>query len=447
MNNLSTRRQILSSVSSLGLLSLAGCSQQGTSTKSRSPTSTQPQTTTRTFTQLPSQPLIALETIASGIAAPVDVAFDPQSSVKYIAGKYGQILVHSSAGLHEKPALDIGNRIVVGYETGLLGIALHPNFPENNRIFVRYSSPNREGTPSSYSHTFVLSEFKVSADGLRIDPQSEQVLLEIPEPQSNHNAGSIVFGPDGYLYIGVGDGGGGGDQGQGHVSDWYAPVDGGNGQDVNANLLGSLLRIDVDEKEANRGYGIPDSNPLVGQKGLDEHYAWGFRNPWRMSFDGSDLYVGDVGQNKYEEVDFVTKGQNYGWNIKEGTHCYLQDTCPDKTPPSVRGGEPLIDPIIEYPHRGQPVHGTSVIGGYIYRGDDIPALQGRYIFGDLEANGRLFVATPQSSGLWKTQVLSLPTADQSKINRVFSFGRDPDDELYVLGIGETKGGLYRIKPP
>ncbi|MFC6723251.1 PQQ-dependent sugar dehydrogenase, partial [Halobium palmae] len=243
-----------------------------------------------------------------------------------------------------------------------------------------------------------------------------------------------------------GDGGGSADQGTGHVDDWYGAVDGGNGQDVTENLLGSVLRIDVDgEGTDGRAYAIPDDNPLVGRSGLDELYAWGFRNPWRISFDGEDLYVGDVGQSAYEEVDLVASGGNYGWNVKEGTHCFRADGCPDATPDDVRGGEPLTDPVIEYPHSGGEVSGISVIGGYVYRGDAIPELNGAYVFADLRAEGRLFVSpvSKGTGGLWPTRLLDV-AGDGGVVDRVLSFGRDADGELYVLGTGSDGGGVYRL---
>ena len=398
---------------------------------------------------------VGLETLASGMEAPLDVAFAPDADRRYVADQSGVVYVHESEGLRDEPFLDLRDSIEYGGEKGLLGFALHPDFVENRLTYVRYTSPSRSGTPSNYSHTFVLAEFEATADGLRATPDSERALLEIPEPQGNHNAGDIAFGPDGYLYAGVGDGGAGGDQGPGHVDDWYDAVDGGNGQDVTENLLGSVLRIDVNSREGDRPYGIPDDNPLVGTDGLDEHYAWGFRNPWRLSFDlegsrggdGADLYVADVGQSGYEEVSLVERGGNYGWNVREGAHCYSASDCPTATPGSVRGGEPLIDPIVEYPHSGGGVSGVSIIGGYVYRGSALPGLTGTYVFADLSAEGRLFAASPgDGGGTWPIEVIEVAGDDAGKIQRVYSFGRDPDGELYVLGIGSDGGGLHRVVP-
>jgi glucose/arabinose dehydrogenase len=393
---------------------------------------------------------------------PVDVAFAPDADRRYVLEQPGRVLAHGPDGLREEPFLDLGDAVTAGGEKGFLGIALHPEFADNRRLFARYSAPPRPGTPDTYSHTFVLSEFAANDEGTRAQPDSERLVLEIPEPQGNHNAGDIAFGPDGSLYVAVGDGGGAGDRGEGHVDDWYDAAGGGNGQDVTENLLGSILRIDVDgeptvpardgdaDEPDDAGYGIPDDNPLVGETGLDEHYAWGLRNPWRMSFDDGDLYVGDVGQDSYEEVDVVEKGGNYGWNVTEGTHCYAADDCPDETPGEVRGGEPLLDPVVEYPNRSPgegEVSGISIIGGEVYRGSALPGLEGRYVFGDLRPADRLFVATPSDDGgLWPTQVLPL-AEDAPRLESLLSFGRDPDGEVYVLGMGsDGSGGLYRVVP-
>jgi glucose/arabinose dehydrogenase len=303
---------------------------------------------------------VALETVATGFEAPLDVSFAPSAGLTYVADQPGRVTALEGSSRLSDPVVDLRGAVEYGGEKGLLGIALHPDVADDRRLFVRYSAPRRAGTPSTYSHTFVLAEFRLTADGRGVVPDSERAILEIPEPQSNHNAGQIAFGPDGYLYVGVGDGGAGGDQGRGHVADWYESVGGGNGQDVTENLLGSLLRIDVDDRSGDRPYGIPDDNPLVGRDGLDEHYAWGLRNPWRLSFDGEDCYVGDVGQNSYEEVSLVERGGNYGWNVREGTHCFRASECPDSTPTDVRGGEELVDPVIEYPHAGAAVCRASL---------------------------------------------------------------------------------------
>ena len=467
MDRTSTRRRLLRLAVAGTVTGLAGCSgtdgsggtdtpgtgaepsptgaATGTPTASGQATDTGTETETRTPATGSPPESVGLETLVTGLEQPLAMAFVPDADRRYVVERGGIVYVHGPDGLRDSPLLDIREAVVTDGEQGLLGLALHPDFAENRRLYVRYSTQPREGTPDDYSHTFVLSEFEATADGLGVNRDSERTLLEIPEPQPNHNAGDLAFGPDGYLYVAVGDGGNGADQGLGHVSDWYDALDGGNAQDVTENLLGSILRIDVDGRDGEKGYAIPGDNPLVGSDGLDEHYAWGFRNPWRIAFDGEDLYVGDVGQGEYEEVDLVTRGGNYGWNIKEGTHCFQSESCPDETPSDVRGGEPLIDPVIEYPHSGDGVSGISVIGGNVYRGTEVPSLVGRYVFGDWGANGRLFVATPSGDdGLWEASVVQVTPGDA--LQRLLAFGRDENGELYVLGTGADGGGLHRIVP-
>ena len=461
MERTSTRRRLLRVAAAGAATGLASCSSLGSNpgtaddtdtpepeaTPSGTPTATATATATRTAATGEPPGSVGLETLADGLQGPVDVAFAPDADRRYVVEQRGVAHVHEGDGLREEPFLDLRDDIVSGGERGHLGLSLHPDFAENRRLYVRYSAPRREGTPESYSHTFVLAEFEATRDGRRVRRDSERTVLEIPEPQGNHNAGDLAFGPDGYLYVAVGDGGAGGDRGTGHVEDWYDGVEGGNGQDVTENLLGSILRIDIDRREDGKPYAIPEDNPLVGREGLDEHYACGLRNPWRMSFDRGNLYVGDVGQNRYEEVSLVERGGNYGWNVMEATHCFGADDCPDETPPDVRGGEPLIDPIIEYPHSGEGVSGVSVIGGYVYRGTALPGLFGRYVFGDLGADGGLFVGTPtDDGGLWETRVVRVVDADAGKLGRILSFGRDADGEVYVLGIGSNGGGLHRVVP-
>jgi len=398
---------------------------------------------------------VGLRTVVDGLDAPVAVSFLPDSDRRYVAERDGRVLVLESDGVRQDPLLDLREAVETEGEKGLLGLAPHPNFPDDRRLFVRYSAPLREGMPEDYSHTFVLAAVPITDDGTRARRDEGRRLLEIPEPRPLHNGGDIAFGPEGYLYITVGDSGASPEEG------WHGPGGGGNGQDVTENLLGSVLRIDVDRSpdddlgggDHQRGpaghrrgaYAIPDDNPLVGREGLDEHYAWGFRNPWRLSFDGEDLYVADVGQSRFEEVNLVEKGGNYGWNVKEGTHCFKAEECPDETPDRVRGGEPLLDPVIEYPHENGPVSGVAVIGGHVYRGSALAELEGRYVFGDFVPEGRLFVATPaDGDGLWETVAVEL--ADAEKLTRALAFGRDESGEVYVLGTGSDGGGLFRPVP-
>src|ERR671919_810397 len=258
---------------------------------------------------------VDLELIADGLTSPVTLMEAPDGTGRlFVVDQAGLIRVITPSGvLLPEPFLDVRDRMVAlqaGFdERGLLGLAFHPDYASNGRFFVYYSAPLREGGPAGFNHTSHISEFTVSGDPDRADPASERILLQVDEPQFNHNAGSLQFGPeDEYLYISFGDGGGANDVGLGHVADWYAENGGGNGQDVTQNLLGSILRIDVD---SGSPYGIPPDNPFVGTPGLDEVWAYGFRNPYRMSFDrgGSrQLFVGDVGQLRWEEVSIVTAG-------------------------------------------------------------------------------------------------------------------------------------------
>jgi len=415
-----TRRTFLAGAT-LSLAALAGCS-----TSDSTPTPSQGALRGLELTG---------EAVAADMRAPVDVAV-PRSEAYFVADQFGELRYFDGANTAPAALTDLTDRMAdPGGEKGLLGIALHPDYDGSGRMYVRYSAPLRDRMPSNYSHTFVLSEFDV-ADG-RLEKGSERVLLEIPEPQPNHNAGAIGFGPDGYLYVAVGDGGGGNDQGRGHVDDWYDAVDGGNGQDVTENLLGSILRIDVDGGNGSRPYGIPDDNPLVGEPGLDEQYAWGFRNPWRFSFGPDDrLFVADVGQSGYEEINVVERGGNYGWNVREGAHCFQSDSCPMTGP----DGAPLVDPIIEYPHDGDGISGVSVIGGHVYTGPRIDALAGRYVFADYVAQGELFVGTEREDG-WSLDAVPISGIG----SQVLSFGRTPAGELLVCSTGDSGGAVHRIR--
>jgi glucose/arabinose dehydrogenase len=393
-------------------------------------------------------PSLGVEPVADGFTSPV--AFETPAGLDWgVVVDQPGVVYRVAADGSTSPYLDLRDRIVDvgGYsERGLLGLAFHPAFADDGRLYVRYSAPRRSGTPAGYSHTFVLAELTVDPAARRVETVRERTVLEIPQPQSNHNAGAVAFGPDGYLYVGVGDGGGANDRGTGHVADWYDRVPGGNGQDVRENLLGSILRIDVDAGDGDRGYGVPGDNPLVGEPGLDEQYAWGFRNPWRFSFDGSDLYAADVGQNRYEEVDLVVRGGNYGWNVREGTRCFGVDgDCPDRTP----DGDPLREPVVEYAHDGPGASGVAVIGGYRYRGEAIPGLRGRYVFADWRSRGRLFVATPGETRPWPVEVVPVESGGDGLGRYVLAFGRDDADELYVLssansGVDGDSGALHRL---
>ncbi len=385
---------------------------------------------------------VGLETVAEGFASPVAFADSPGDH-RYVVDQAGTVAVLGE----DTTFLDVTDRMVEvgGYsERGLLGIAFHPGYPDTPRVYVRYSAPSREGTPEGYAHTFVLSEFQVAPDGLGTQPGTERTVLEIPQPQPNHNAGPIAFGPEGYLHIAVGDGGGANDQGTGHAEDWHGAVGGGNGQDITENLLGSVLRIDVDDTE-DGPYAIPEDNPLVGRSGDDEHYAWGLRNPWGMSFHHGNLVAADVGQDAYEEINVIEKGGNYGWNVREGRGCFGENPCPTADP----DGDTLRDPVVEYAHSGPLPSGNAVIGGRVYEGDAVPALRGRYVFGDWSAEGSLFVADPADGPPWPVSVIDVTPA--SKLRRLIAVGSDRDGEVYVLtsergDLSGTTGAVHRVVP-
>lgn len=414
-----------------------------------------------------------LEEVAGGFTSPVAMAVPPDGTERiFVVDQVGLIHVVLPGGeVLDEPFLDVSEKMVEidpGYdERGLLGLAFHPDYADNGRFFVYYSAPLRGGAPPDFDHTAHLSEFTVSADPDVADPGSERILLQVDQPQSNHNGGTLAFGPDdGYLYLSLGDGGGADDVGPGHVEDWYDANEGGNGQAVEENLLGKILRLDVD---GGMPYGIPPDNPFVGRDGLDEIYAYGFRNPWRFSFDpgGSHaLLVGDAGQNLWEEVSAVVRGGNYGWNVREGTHCFSTDnpdvspaSCPDEVGPGHPDtGDPLRDPVIEYSHPGiAGGFGLVVVAGHVYRGDLLPELAGRYVFADWSdsfaaPSGQLFVATRRAEGLWAFEPLPLAGAPDGTIDRyVLAFGQDPKGEVYVLTTdnagpsGET-GRLFLLAP-
>lgn len=406
---------------------------------------------------------VGLELVIEGLVHPVNLAHANDGSGRlFVVDQVGQIWVITADGkMLDEPFLDISDRMVeleAGYdERGLLGLAFHPDYANNGRFFLYYSAPLRDGAPEGWNHTSHVSEFAVSADNLDVaDPNSERILMQIDQPQSTHNGGQIRFGPDGYLYIPLGDGGSADDSAEGHVEDWYDANTGGNGQDTGENLLGSILRIDVDTGDP---YGIPADNPLG-----DEQWAWGFRNPYSMHFDtGGEnwLLVGDAGQNRWEEIDVVQAGGNYGWNVLEGTHCFNTDDpnsdreeCPQTDPE----GNPLMPPVIEFGNLNQTGGlGLAVVGGSIYRGSAVPELNGMYVFSSWSASwsattGQLFVAQPGGldGGLW--QMYALPTTEDEMgllDESVLAFGVGEDSEMYILttssiGPQGNSGNVYRI---
>lgn len=305
--------------------------------------------------------------------------------------------------------LDIEKKVESGGEKGLLGLAFHPNYKSNGFIYVNYtrSSPLES----------VISRFKVNPSNPNVaDAASEQILLTYAQPYSNHNGGKVAFGNDGFLYIAVGDGGSGGDP--------------GNRAQNKKELLGKILRIDVDKPSGNLNYSIPADNPFAQNKEgfRQEIYAYGMRNPWRFSFDRQTgmLWAGDVGQNKIEEVDIIEKGGNYGWHIMEGDECFRSDNC-DK--------EGLILPITSYKQGSNT--GNSITGGYVCRDNNLPDLEGKYIYGDF-VSGNIWALSYSGKKAVKNELISKLSGGLS------SFGEDSKHALFLLAYGTGK--IYKLVP-
>ncbi|MEL7168835.1 MAG: PQQ-dependent sugar dehydrogenase [Bacteroidota bacterium] len=331
----------------------------------------------------------------------------------YLVEQQGRIVTFSRSGdgSDAAPFLDIRERVFAGGELGLLGLAFHPDYADNGRFFVYYTTP-------SPIRTIVAEYARSAGDPTAADPASERVLLSVAQPFQNHNAGQIAFGPDGLFYIALGDGGLGGDPEE-------------NGEDP-TTLLGSILRIDVDNVPAGAPYGIPEDNPFAPTDGLerDEIYAYGLRNPWRFSFDPVTdyLWTADVGQNAFEEINRVVNGGNYGWDRKEGFACYEPSRNCDF--------EGQVDPVFVYAHGDDT--GFSVTGGHVYRGPTNGGLVGRYIYGDYV-----------TGNVWALDVRNLDEVSNARIASVpnpTSFGVDADNELYVLSspFGSPRAQVFQF---
>jgi glucose/arabinose dehydrogenase len=351
---------------------------------------------------------LALETVATGLDGPLDLAWrtgDPDAL--YVVEQPGRIRVIRDGQLIAEPVLDISEAVTIGGESGLLGLAFHPD-PADDRVFVYYTGPEARQ---------IVSSFRLDATNPdRILPDSEQVLLSMDDQFSNHNGGSLVFGPDGYLYIGTGDGGGAGD-----------PL--GSGRSL-GTLLAKVLRIDIDRTGDGTPYGIPDDNPFVDVAGArPEIWHTGLRNPWRIRFDREtgDMWIGDVGQGDWEEIDHAPAGVggfDFGWNRMEGTHCFSGDCdSPDFTPP-----------VAEYGHD----EGCSVTGGTVYRGAAEPDLVGRYVFADY-CSGRVWTidaAAAAAGGLQEP----VPALDSGR--SISAIAEDAAGELYATDL--AAGDVVRI---
>jgi len=348
--------------------------------------------------------------VATGLSQPIGIAnAGDGSGILYILEKTGVIRMVQNGQLLSNPFLDIHNLVgSSGSEQGLLGLAFHPNYSQNGFYYIDYTDLNGNTVIARFTKSTSATPGNPSTD-----PASQVVVLQIHQPYANHNGGQLGFGPDGFLYIGVGDGGSEGDP------DVF-------GQSVQT-LLAKILRIDVDHGDP---YSIPLSNPYANGGGLPEIWALGLRNPWRFSFDSQtgDLYIGDVGQDRWEEIDYLPATfsavpANFGWSIREGLHPYKN------TPNDTE--IPLTDPVFEYGH--DPA--CAVIGGYVYRGSALPDLNGVYLFGD-NCSGIIWGLIPAGNGIFRGEVVF-----QTGLN-ISSFGVDENGEIY---LADLSGGIYKLE--
>ena len=349
-------------------------------------------------------PSLALEIIVQdGLRQPLFLTHAGEGSGRlFVVEQEGRVRIMRDGKVQATPFLDIAADILAGGERGLLGLAFHPRYRDNGRLFVNYTRKPDGAT--------VIAEYKASGDKADRAAASGQVLLVIAQPWSNHNGGMLAFGPDGYLYIGMGDGG--------------LAADPGNRAQNPQELLGKMLRIDVDSGKP-RPYGIPPDNPYARGGGRPEIYAMGLRNPWRFSFDRAtgDLWAGDVGQGDREEIDIIRRGANYGWRIMEGTQCFLPPWGCDK--------KGLALPVTEYKN-AKPR--CAVTGGYVYRGKALPELQGYYLFADFCSGEVLGYADHKQQILLSTGF------------NIASFGEDESGEVYVVDLRGTISKITRAAP-
>ncbi|XP_067582128.1 HHIP-like protein 1 isoform X4 [Pseudorca crassidens] len=392
---------------------------------------------------------LCLEEVANGLRNPVAMVHAQDGSHRFfVAEQLGLVWVYlPDRSRLEKPFLNISRAVLTspweGDERGFLGLAFHPRFRHNGKLYVYYS------VGVGFHEWIRISEFRVSEDDMNaVDHDSERIILEIEEPASNHNGGQLLFGDDGYLYIFTGDGGMAGDP--------FGKF--GNAQNKSA-LLGKVLRIDVNRNERGPLYRIPSDNPFVGDPAArPEVYALGVRNMWRCSFDRGDpasgagrgrLFCGDVGQNKFEEVDLVERGRNYGWRAREGFECYDRKLCANTSLDDVL-------PIFAYPHK----LGKSVTGGYVYRGCEYPNLNGLYIFGDFMSGRLMSLRENLGTGQWRYneicmgrgQTCAFPGLINNYYPHIISFAEDEAGELYFMSTGVpsatvARGVVYKVIDP
>ena len=352
-----------------------------------------------TPTPIPTPKNLVLTNVVGGLTNPLGLEKPPGDARLFVVEQPGTIRIIKNGALLSGNFLDIHSLVNFdGEEQGLLGMAFHPNYSTNRKFYLNYNRDN--GTRQT-----VIAEFQASAlDPDQADPASERDLLVVNQPFANHKGGQMIFGSDGFLYIGLGDGGSSGD-----------PLL--NGQNL-STLLGKILRIGVDPPfTASLQYAIPPDNPFAAGGGLPEIFAYGLRNPWRFTLErgGSRIFVADVGESSWEEVDILQNDGNYGWSVMEGAHCF--------NPPTGCDTSNKILPIAEYPH----TVGIAVIGGYVYKGSAIPSLANKYIFGDL--SGKVFSLTEAPANTWTR-------ADLLTTNlTISSLGQDNNGEMYVLDYG------------
>jgi glucose/arabinose dehydrogenase len=369
---------------------------------------------------VPSLISLKLKQVATDLQAPTAMAFPGNGDI-WVTEQTGKIRIIRNGKLTDLTILDLSSKLPKvnpGYEErGLLGIALHPKFSSNRKFYVFYSTHS----DTKSNHKDIVAEYTVSAGNKQVDISSGRIILTAEKPDGNHNGGCVQFGKDGYLYISFGDGGGQGDK-HGEF---------GNGQNLNT-WLGKILRVDVN---TDSGYLVPKDNPFVGKADTKpEIWAYGFRNPYRFSFDkaSGQLFAGDVGQDTWEEIDIVAKGANYGWRPMEGNHCYNPATgC------EIKG---LTLPISEYNHR----EGVSVMGGYVYNGKQLPVLKSKYLFADW--TGPVFYLL-KAGNRWLRGKVTLQGFPQDA--KITGFSEDQNGELYVMtnpdtGPGNTKGSVFKI---